>query len=89
MSASMSLAPAAPAASSDSVGFFRFHGFWAPGVRLFSRVPFVGKAVIISVVFLLVVAQSTALVVLHAQDTGRSAERQLVGVQIERGRRPD
>ena len=58
--------------------------FWAPGVRLFSRVPFVGKAVIISVVFLLVLAQSTALVVRHAQDISRSAERQLVGVQIER-----
>ena len=33
--------------------FFRYHGLWAPGVRLFRNLGFAGKAAIISVVFLL------------------------------------
>jgi methyl-accepting chemotaxis protein len=40
-----------PSASSD--GFFAHHGVWAPGVRLFRRLRFTAKAVIISLAFVL------------------------------------
>lgn len=36
--------------------FFRYHGIWAPGVRLFRAIGFAGKATVISVVFLLALA---------------------------------
>ncbi len=50
------LATAAPRAYAvSSAGrehdFFRYHGFWAPGVRLFRRLGFRAKALIISAVF--------------------------------------
>ena len=32
-------------------GFFAYHGFWAPGVRLFRRIGFRAKAITISMVF--------------------------------------
>jgi hypothetical protein len=38
---------------SVDVGFFHHHGLWAPGVRLFRRLNFRAKALIISAVFLL------------------------------------
>jgi methyl-accepting chemotaxis protein len=38
--------------SSGTDGFFTFHGVWAPGVRLFRRVQFRAKAVMVSMMFL-------------------------------------
>jgi len=32
-------------------GFFRFHGPWAPGVRLFRRITFRSKALLVSACF--------------------------------------
>ena len=40
-----------PSAASD--GFFAYHGFWAPGVRLFRQLRFSAKAIIISLAFTL------------------------------------
>lgn len=40
-------------ASSGDIGFFKYHGFWAPGVRAFRQLRFTTKAQIISAVFLL------------------------------------
>lgn len=34
-------------------GFFRHHGFWAPGIRLFRNLRFASKALIISLAFML------------------------------------
>ena len=36
--------------------FFRYHGIWAPGVRLFRRLGFRGKATILTAVFLVPIA---------------------------------
>ncbi len=36
--------------------FFRYHGIWAPGVRLFRRLGFRGKAMILTAVFLVPIA---------------------------------
>jgi len=41
-----------PAITYESDGFFTHHGPWAPGVRLFRRLGFSAKAVIISLAFL-------------------------------------
>jgi methyl-accepting chemotaxis protein len=49
--------PLAPASRhsnvSREVGFFAHHGIWAPGVRLFRKLRFTSKALIISLAFLL------------------------------------
>jgi methyl-accepting chemotaxis protein len=44
------------AAPSGLADFFRYHGAWSPGVRLFRRIGFRSKALIISMVFLLPIA---------------------------------
>ena len=36
--------------------FFRYHGIWAPGVRLFRRLGFQGKALVLTAVFLVPIA---------------------------------
>jgi len=38
------------------IGFFRYHGVWAPGVRLFRRIGFRAKAALISAAFLVPLA---------------------------------
>jgi methyl-accepting chemotaxis protein len=38
---------------SNTGGFFAHHGIWAPGVRLFRQLPFMAKALIISLAFML------------------------------------
>ncbi|WP_234413694.1 methyl-accepting chemotaxis protein [Ideonella sp. A 288] len=57
----MSTRPAAGSASSaasDSrlADFFRYHGVWAPGVRLFRAIGFRAKALVISLVFAIPIA---------------------------------
>ena len=44
-----------PASRGDGhdTGFFAYHGAWAPGVRLFRKLRFASKALIISLAFLL------------------------------------
>ena len=57
MSATFQPATAVPVAHSmhpaSDGGFFAHHGVWAPGVRLFRKLRFTAKAVIISLAFLL------------------------------------
>jgi len=48
-----SLSTASSRQPSDADGSFAHHGFWAPGVRLFRKVPFSQKAQIVSLLFLL------------------------------------
>ncbi len=40
-------------ASAGDGGFFAYHGFWAPGVRLFRNMRFLSKALLISLAFLI------------------------------------
>ncbi len=58
MSSLVDREPAARLAAAEPSGFgafefFRYHGMWAPGVRLFRRMGFRAKALTISVVFVL------------------------------------
>ena len=45
-----------PQAPTGLMGFFRYHGVWAPGVRLFRAIGFRTKAVVISAAFALPIA---------------------------------
>ena len=45
------LAPTAASSASGLTDFFRYHGAWAPGVRLFRRLGFRAKAAVISLCF--------------------------------------
>jgi methyl-accepting chemotaxis protein len=59
---------------------FRHHGIWSVGVRLFRNMAFAAKAVLISLVFLLVIAQ-LAFVFLRASNAVlQTSERELTGV---------
>ncbi len=71
----------------ERIGFFAHHGIWSPGVRLFRNIHFLGKATIISAVFVLVLMQSMWLFVgsaLHSinldktERQGLSAQRELM-----------
>ena len=48
--------PASAYPAAPTINFFRYHGVWAPGVRLFRGLQFSSKALIISVVFSVPVA---------------------------------
>lgn len=65
---------------SSFVEFFRYHGFWAIGVRLFRRMNFISKAAVISAIFLLVVAQLAFIFVRAVNEGSRAARKELVGV---------
>jgi methyl-accepting chemotaxis protein len=39
--------------NTSPLSFFRYHGIWAPGVRLFRRLSFQAKALIVSIAFLI------------------------------------
>jgi methyl-accepting chemotaxis protein len=59
---------------------FRYHGIWSLGVRLFRRMSFVGKATVISVIFLLVVAQLGFLYVRTINEITRASRQELLGL---------
>lgn len=62
--------------------FFRHHGVWAPGVRLFRRMHFLGKAALICTVFVLVLAQLATLFLRATQDDIAKSRRELVGLAV-------
>ncbi len=72
------------ASSSGRHEFFRHHGVWAPGVRLFRRLHFLGKAALICTVFVLVLAQLAWLFLRATQDDIASSRRELVGLTVAR-----
>ncbi len=56
------------------------HALWSPGVRLFRRSSFLGKAAIVSAVFLAVVLQLAWLFVSTTQATIETSRREVAGV---------
>ena len=64
--------------------FFRYHGVWSPGVRLFRRMRFVGKAAVICAVFLLVLAQLSFLFLRASNRDVEKSERELAGLAVAR-----
>ncbi|HEX6362507.1 MAG TPA: methyl-accepting chemotaxis protein [Albitalea sp.] len=59
---------------------FRYHGFWAIGVRLFRRTTFMSKAAIICAVFLMVVAQLAFIFVRAVNREIDIAKQEVVGI---------
>ena len=64
--------------------FFRYHGVWSPGVRLFRRMRFVGKAAVICAVFLLVLAQLSFLFLRASNRDVEKSEHELAGLAVAR-----
>jgi methyl-accepting chemotaxis protein len=60
--------------------FFRYHGIWAPGVRMFRRLGFAGKAAVMAGAFVLVVGQLMGLFVHRAVTEIRHASQERIGV---------
>ena len=60
--------------------FFRHHGFWSPGVRMFRKMAFVSKATVISAVFIVVVAQLLFIFVRASNQVIHASEHELVGL---------
>jgi methyl-accepting chemotaxis protein len=63
-----------PSARPSAAGFFAHHGIWAPGVRLFRRLRFTSKALIISLAFV-VPTGALVLWLLYAQTTTALQDR--------------
>ena len=47
LTAPFEAAAPAPSAAAGSSDFFRYHGLWSPGVRLFRNLRFMTKALIV------------------------------------------
>jgi len=82
---SMSAPPTQVTRTPDNAGgFFAYHGLWAPGVRLFRRLRFLSKAMIISLAFTLPLLGALAWDQMssyeHALQTRMDATRQQVEV---------
>lgn len=61
--------------------FFRYHGVWAPGVRLFRRLSFHAKACIISAVFLVPITMLGTVYLRGVSDALAATARELQGLQ--------
>ena len=61
--------------------FFRHHGLWAPGVRLFRRVDFKAKAAFISAVFAIPIAVLAWQFYLHGQQLRVATQKELSGIE--------
>ncbi len=62
------------------LGFFAHHGLWAPGVRVFRRLTFRSKAMLISVVFLVPIAALSLQYVRQSTELLRSSENAKIGI---------
>jgi methyl-accepting chemotaxis protein len=66
--------------SNSLIGFFEHHGAWAPGVKLFRRIDFTSKAVLISLTFLLPIVFLAYSYVSAKQEVINVAAQERVGV---------
>jgi len=64
-------------------GFFAHHGVWAPGVRLFRRLGFTAKAVIISLAFMLPMLGLLGWTLQNQADQSLQARRDALRQQVE------
>jgi methyl-accepting chemotaxis protein len=76
--------PLNPPTAMDGGGadFFRFHGVWAPGVRLFRRINFASKASIVSAVFLVPLLVLLAAYLKNVHHTLVFAEEERAGIEL-------
>ena len=67
----------------DNTGFFAHHGLWAPGVRLFRRLGFTAKALIVLLSFALPVGALLALQLRTLADTALDGRKELTRQQVD------
>jgi methyl-accepting chemotaxis protein len=75
----IALSPAEARPSADA-GYFRHHGFWSPGVRLFRALHFKSKALIISAAFLVPIVLLAVTLWNSTQDIVDFANKERAGV---------
>ncbi|WOB10833.1 methyl-accepting chemotaxis protein [Piscinibacter gummiphilus] len=63
-------------------GFFKFHGPWAPGVRLFRRLSFQAKAALVSIGFLLPLLMLLGAYLKNVQDSIDFTTRERAGLTL-------
>jgi len=63
-------------------GFFRFHGPWAPGVRLFRKLAFPAKALLVSVGFLIPLVMLLIAYLKNVQSTLDATRQEMAGVRM-------
>src|SRR5471030_2954258 len=74
--------PASSRASARSGGFFAFHGPWAPGVRLFRKITFRSKALLVSACFFIPLALLVTAYLRNVQDSLDVASQERAGVAM-------
>ncbi|WP_310463824.1 methyl-accepting chemotaxis protein [Sphaerotilus sp.] len=67
----------------DTTGFFAHHGLWAPGVRLFRRMGFTAKALIVLLSFALPVGALLALQLVTLSDTLLDSRKEAAHQQVD------
>src|SRR5471032_1765980 len=77
-----------PGTDNSHDGFFRHHGIWALGVRLFRTLQFRSKALIVSVTFVLPILVLAASLWSSTQETIDFAAKERAGVVILRSLMP-
>ena len=70
-----------PAVNND--GFFSHHGLWAPGVRLFRRLQFESKALLISLAFMVPMLGLTIMMLIDGGQTSRQARMDATRQHVE------
>ncbi|HMN81101.1 MAG TPA: methyl-accepting chemotaxis protein [Burkholderiaceae bacterium] len=66
-----------------SSGFFAYHGFWAPGVKLFRSVGFVVKAWVISLAFVIPCSVLVGMLIWSGADTAARAKQDATRQHVE------
>ena len=69
-------------AGRTSDGFFSYHGPWAPGVRLFRKLPFRAKALLVSVGFLIPLALLLVAYLQNVQSTLDATRQEMAGIRM-------
>src|SRR5471030_2329884 len=74
--------PASSRAEPASGGFFAFHGPWAPGVRLFRKITFRSKALLVSACFFIQLALLVQAYLHNVQSSLAVTAQERVGVAM-------
>jgi methyl-accepting chemotaxis protein len=67
----------------NSKGFFAYHGIWAPGVRLFRRLAFAPKAILISAVFIIPYIGSLGFQAVQSYNQGLDSRKAATRQHVE------
>ncbi|RPH41172.1 MAG: HAMP domain-containing protein [Burkholderiales bacterium] len=75
-------------AAASLTGYFRYHGLWAPGVRLFRVMPFAAKSALISLAFCIPLATIAVLYFAKQAEMLQFSRKEVVGIAYARSALP-